>query len=223
MLRKEEKFLHILKKELHNKNTFNPNPSQVHSLFNGSQNQEFDSNINLFELDYKTEITELNESLEDFNFSDLDHKLNKIDLNPIDSVNMEEQINNANGDNKIKSFKLLNFIEETMTKVSTNLENVNLNNHNLINNNKIITKKKSKLQYNEPIPTARNGISIQTPQKSQVVGSNASNNNYNSVANKKNLVIIDEKKVNLTVSKKTNNNLLPSNTKNNQMAKSTKK
>lgn len=234
LLRKEEKFLNILKKEFYSNNS-NNNQGPL-SLFNSSSpNQDLlDNNLNLFDLNYKNEITELNESLEDLNFSDIDKKLNKIELlNANDSVNFENHLknnhnNNANNlnnnnNNKVKSFKLLNFIEETITKVSNNMENVNLANQN-IQNTKIIAKKKSKLQYNEPIPTTRHAISIQTPQKSQVVISNNLNqNNFNSVANKKNMAANDEQKINMTGAKKVNNNLHSVNAKNNQTTKSTRK
>jgi len=111
-----------------------------------------------------------------------------------------------------------------MTKVSNNIENVNLSNQNNHQNNKFITKKKSKLQYNEPIPTVRLAMSIQTPQKCQNSNSNAWNSNYGSVANKKTLVTVDEKKINMTaVSIKSAKNLHLVSSKNHHITKSTKK
>lgn len=223
LLKKEEKFLNFLKKELHNNNS-NQNALPNSSLLNRSQTQDLDNNINLFDLNYKNEITELNESLEDINFSDLDEKLSKMELHADDSINRENhKNNNSYADIKIKSFKLLNFIEETVTKVSNNIENVNVGKNE---NKKIIEKKKSKLQYNEPMPITRNVISIQTPQKRQVSNMTAINNNannyFNSVANRKNVIFADEKKIIMTVSKKSNNKLNSINAKK-PMTKSTKK
>jgi len=142
------------------------------------------------------------------NFSDIDIKFNKIDLNANDSLNMENHINN-----NINSIKLFNLIEETITKASSNIENINLNNQTKI------AKKKSKLQYNEPLPTNRNGIVIQTPQKNQIYNANIIGN-FNSVTNKKNLPIVDEKKLNNTV-KKSNKRFNIANK--NPITKSTKK
>jgi len=223
LLKNEEKFLNFLKRELHNNNS-NQNAFPNSSLFNRSQTPDLDNNINLFDLNYKNEITELNESLEDLNFSDIDKKLSKMELNANDSINMENhKNNNSYADIKFKSFKLLNFIEETMTKVSNNIENVNVGKNE---NKKIIEKKKSKLQYNEPMPITRNAISIQTPQKRQVSNMTAINNNannyFNSVANRKNVIFADEKKIIMTVSKKSNNKLNSINAKK-PMTKSTKK
>ena len=206
LLKKEEKFLSILKKELYD-NSITNRTNYNNNYCNNTQNYDFDNNNDL--LNYKNEITEINESLEDLNFSDLDNKLNKIEINTNDSINLER--------NNIKSMKIFNFIEETISKVTSNLDNVNVN----LNQNKI-TKRKSKLQYNEPIATSRNGINMQTPQKTQVSYVNNLNNNFNSTVNKKNLTLIDEKKINVTAKKKSNKNLNIAIAKN-FMCKSTKK
>lgn len=232
-MKKEEKFLSILKKELHNNPIYNNstiNNSQICGLINdNSCKNELDNNAYFMDLNYKNEITELNESLEDLNFSDLDLKLNKVDSITNDSLNLDsnnnQQINSNkitfnNNNNNSKNIKLLNLIENTMTKVSSNFESITNDSQT-----KKLKNQKSKPNYLESFVSSKpGGINLQTPQKTQIPFISTGTGGLFSVSNKKNLasVFVDEKKVNLTTTKKTNKNLYNVNSRN-ALTKSTKK